>query len=245
MRTVFLKADDLRLETITKKWRRFLDYCRKEGVYCNVGVIAGGAIGLDDAQIEEIRYELHCLEMGKLWLLWNHGVWHKRNRVTKTSDFCGAPLEDQVGSLRLAQELVERIAGVRMMAFGAPFNWWDHNTVLALQQFPEIQYVFHIPYVPGKCCYGSEIFVQAEPFLGEVKPGAMRTFALETAKRKSERFLSIDRSFVLQIHPGSWDQSGFDSFAAFVDYIRNAGYAFASIADPCAHSRESQRTVII
>lgn len=232
MRAVFLKADDLRLDKVTKKWRRFLRYCASEGVHCNAGVIARCASDFDETQIQELRARLHDLGLGKTWTLWNHGVEHKRVRETRTSDFCGMPLARQVDSLRRAQEFVERLAGVRMNAFGAPFNWWDHNTLLALQRFPEIRYVFHIPYVPGKRCFGSELFVEAEPFLGEVKPGAKRTFSLEAAKRQSERFLSIDRSFVLQVHPARWVRAGFEAFKSFVDYVRNAGYTFRSIDDP-------------
>lgn len=232
MPAVYLKADDLRLDAVSKNWKRFLSFCASEGIHCNAGVIARNTPALDGARVNEVRAELDALGFGRSWTVWNHGVDHRRVRETHTSDFCGMPLASQIDALRRAQDFVERLTGVRMNAFGAPFNWWDHNTLLALQRFPEIRYVFHIPYVPGKRCYGSELFVEAEPFLGKVRPGARRTFALDEAKRKSERFLSIERSFVLQVHPGRWDHAGFDAFASFVEHVRSAGYVFRPIGDP-------------
>lgn len=232
MPAVFLKADDLRLEIVTDKWKQFLTYCVKEDVYCNVGVIVGGAVNLDETRIPGIRAELESLGMGKAWTLWNHGVDHKRREVPGTCDFRGVPLAQQVRALRVAQEVVEKIVGFRMEAFGPPFNAWDHMTLLALQQVPDIRCVFYIPYVPGKECYGSEIFVEPEPYIGIPRPGGKRTFSLETAKRKSERFLKIGRSFVLQVHPNSWDERAFDAFVSFVAYIKSAGYTFERAGRP-------------
>lgn len=231
MPAVILKADDLRLERITDRWKRFLRYCKEEGVFCNAGVISGRSVDVKEAQIAKIREVLNSLGMNRAWALWNHGFEHERRESPGTSDFRGVPLAQQMRSLRRSQETVERIAGVRPDAFGPPFNWWDHNTIVALQHFPEIRYVFYIPYVPGKICYGSELFVEAEPFLGEVKPGAKRTFSLEEAKRKSERFLNIDRSFVLQVHPNSWADGALDAFASFVAYVKEAGYAFRAVGE--------------
>lgn len=229
MRDVILKADDFQLERVTEPWRRFLSYCVEENVYCNVGVIAGSSASLSPAQCVEVVAELTSLGMHDRWSLWNHGLIHNREQSLGTSDFRGTPLDLQLGYLRSAQDVVERVAGVRMTAFGSPFNWWDHNTIIALQQVEEIRYVFHIPYVPGKICYGSELFVQSEPFQGEVRPGVTRTFSIEQAKRRSKRFLELERTFVLQVHPNSWSEGSLGNFAAFVEYLKKAGYRFRSV----------------
>lgn len=242
MPAVILKADDLRLERITDRWKRFLRYCKEEGVFCNAGVISGRSVDVKEAQIANIREVLNSLGMNRAWALWNHGFEHERRESPGTSDFRGVPLAQQIRSLRRSQETVERIAGVRPDAFGPPFNAWDHNTIVALQHFPEIRNVFYVPYVPGKICYGSELFVEAEPFLGEVKPGAKRAFSLEEAKRKSERFLNIDRSFVLQVHPNSWRKPALDAFSGFVDYMRKAGYIFRAIGEPDSDEAPGRRT---
>lgn len=237
MRNVILKADDFHMESITESWRCFLSYCVDENVYCNVGVIAGSSANLPPAQCVDVAAELVALGMRARWSLWNHGLVHKREQSLGTSDFRGTPLERQLGDLRSAQDVVERVAGVRMTAFGSPFNWWDHNTIIALQQVEEIRYVFHIPYIPGKICYGSELFVQCEPFLGEVRPGAARVFSIEQAKRRSERFLDLDRTFVLQVHPNSWEEGALDNFAAFVEYLKEADYRFRPVDERCPLSR--------
>lgn len=234
MRNVILKADDFRLNRITGAWKRFLSYCGDEDVYCNVGVIARSSVDLPPERCAEVSAELTALGMGNGWSLWNHGLYHRRKRSLGTSDFRGASLTRQLRYLRSAQEVVERVAGVRMTAFGSPFNWWDHNTIVALQQVEEIRYVFHIPYVPGKICYGSELFVECEPFEGEVRRGAKRTFSTEQAKRKSERFLDLDRTFVLQVHPNSWQEESLGSFAAFVEYLKEAGYRFRPVDEAVA-----------
>src|SRR5690606_33335768 len=127
MPAVYLKADDLRLDAVSKNWKRFLSFCASEGIHCNAGVIARNTPALDGARVNEVRAELDALGFGRSWTVWNHGVDHRRVRETHTSDFCGMPLASQIDALRRAQDFVERLTGVRMNAFGAPFNWWDHN----------------------------------------------------------------------------------------------------------------------
>src|SRR5690606_32274398 len=109
MRSIILKADDLRLEQLTEGWKRFLQFCKGAGVFCNVGVISGSLVGVAKAQISEIRAELNGLGINRTWALWNHGLDHKRQRGGGTSDFRGSPLTRQIRALRLTQEAVEGI----------------------------------------------------------------------------------------------------------------------------------------
>jgi len=231
---VIVKADDLRLVPLTAAWRRFLAFCEAERIHTNIGVICQWPRAQKDeprAQDEVARVALREVNIGAGCTIWNHGLAHSRDKAAGTSEFRGSPLALQIRSLRLAQERIEILTGVRVEGFGAPFNWWDQNTIIALQQFPELRYVFHIPFVPGKTCYGSELFVACEPFKSEVKPGAKRTFSIERAKKKSARFLDLGRSFVLQIHPNSWDEEALDNFSNYVSFLRNAEVTFAALGN--------------
>ena len=231
---VLIKADDLRLIPLTGAWERFLSFCETEKVHANIGVICEWPRGQKDEsrpRDEVAREALAMVNIGAGVTIWNHGLDHSRDKAAGISDFRGTPLALQIRSLRIAQERVEDLTGVRMQGFGAPFNWWDQDTIVALQQLPELQYVFHIPFVPGKTCYGSELFVEAEPFKGKVKPGAKRTFSNENAKKKSDRFLNLGRNFVLQVHPNSWDNEALDNFSDYVNFLRSADVTFAAMGN--------------
>jgi hypothetical protein len=161
--------------------------------------------------------------------IWNHGFTHLGDRKTGTSEFQGPSAEDQARTIRKTQDRVEELCGVRMDAFGAPFNWTDHNTVAALQEFDEIRYAFYTPYVPGKVTFHHELFVTCEPFEGEVKPGAKRRFALDQALARSKHFRALNRSFVLQIHPNRWVDGSLEDFGTFIETLSREGYQTATI----------------
>lgn len=232
MPQLLIKADDLRPAALSPKWKAFLEFCVERGIHANVGIMGGwNQKGTDvGADPEAAREMLAWFNAQPTLHLWNHGVTHKGQRTTRTSEFRGASLEEQVEAIRKTQDVVEELGGIRMDAFGAPFNWTDHNTVAALQQFPEIKYSFHVPYVPGKVNFHHELFVTCEPFVDVNKPGAARRFALLAALEKSRHFRDIGRSFVLQIHPNRWNEGSLEKFGQFIDRLESEGYTTGTLA---------------
>lgn len=232
MPQVLIKADDLRPDTLSPRWRAFLEFCVEKGIHANVGIMGGWTQkGGDDegAKPEEAKEMLSWLLAQPTLHIWNHGFTHQSDRSAGTSEFKGASAQEQAVAIRKTQDRIEQLCGVRMNAFGAPFNWTDHNTVLALQEFPEITYSFYTPYVPGKVNFHHELFVTCEPFEGPVKPGAPRRFALEQALDKSQHFREIGRSFVLQIHPNRWVEGSLEDFGSFIDTLTAEGYSTGTI----------------
>lgn len=232
MPQVLIKADDLRPDTLSKRWKAFLEFCAERRIHANVGIMGGWTQkGGDDedAKPEAAKQMLSWLLAQPTLHIWNHGFTHLNDRAAGTSEFKGATAEEQAATIRKTQDRIEELCGVRMNAFGSPFNWTDHNTVLALQEFPEIKYSFYTPYVPGKVNFHHELFVTCEPFEGKVKPGATRRFALDQALAKSEHFRELGRSFVLQIHPNRWAEGSLEDFATFVETLAEEGYTTATI----------------
>lgn len=234
MKKILIKADDLRLDRMAPGWKRFLSFCSSNDIHVNAGVIGAWPGDKRAAKTERLGATKEMFEevasMGGC-TLWNHGNAHERDKGSGTSEFRGASFNAQVASLRATQRKVEQLSGIRMEAFGPPYNWYDQSTILALQQVDSIKYVFYIPYVPGKVCYNLESFVECEPFQGPVKPGAKRMFSIEQARARSGRFLDIDRSFVLQVHPNSWIDGALDAFGKYIDELRAQGYQPVNIQD--------------
>ncbi|MEX0426257.1 DUF2334 domain-containing protein [Nocardioides sp. DS6] len=232
MPQVLIKADDLRVGALSPRWRAFLEFCAEKGIHANVGIMGGWTQkGGDDDHPKpaEAKEMLSWLLAQPTLHIWNHGFTHLGDRDAGTSEFKGASAEAQALAIRKTQDRVEALCGARMNAFGAPFNWTDHNTVVALQQFPEITYSFYTPYVPGKVNLHHELFVTCEPFAGESKPGAPRRFALEQALARSQHFRDVGRSFVLQVHPNRWVEGSLQDFATFLETLTAQGYAAGTI----------------
>jgi peptidoglycan/xylan/chitin deacetylase (PgdA/CDA1 family) len=232
MPEVLIKADDLRPDKLSRRWQAFLEFCAEKQIHANVGVMGGWTqAGGDDehAKPEAASAMLEWLLAQPTLHIWNHGFTHHGDRSTGTSEFMGASVTDQFAAIRKTQDRIEQLCGVRMNAFGAPFNWTDHNTVVALQEFPEIEFTFYTPYVPGKVNYHHELFVTCEPFLGKVRPGAPRRFDLTEALQESRHFRNIGRSFVLQIHPNRWTEGALEDFASFIETLTEEGYRTGTI----------------
>lgn len=231
---VLIKADDLRLGPLSQRWKAFLDYCAEREYHANVGVMGGWTHtggDDDDAKPDEAREMLGWLLERPTLHIWNHGFTHFGDRAAGRSEFLGPSVMEQARTIRKTQDRIEELCGVRLDAFGAPFNWTDHHTVEALQHFDEIRYAFYTPFVPGKVTFHHELFVTCEPFEGEVKPGAARRFDLEKALSKSRHFREIDRSFVLQIHPNRWVEGSLEDFGTFIETLASEGYRTATVED--------------
>jgi hypothetical protein len=153
--------------------------------------------------------------------IFNHGLTHTRDDPIGTTEFFGQSLDAQLHSLRHSQKILGDVFGSAPRVFGPPFNLFDAYTLRALRMLCEIEIVFDIPFIPKKLTVPKAYYVECEgPFSG-------RQFALDVAKERSTPFTSMQRPFVLQIHPGNaWTSTCVTRFTEYVRYLQGCGYEF-------------------
>ncbi len=137
---IILKADDL-VHVPDDGWARWVHYM-DEMVMQRGLKVAVGAIGQRmSLPTEEIRAQVKAWNATGVAEFFNHGYDHASYAPppTKTAlppgttyEFQGRPYDEQLAHLLRTQQIIRDNYGVNIRAFGAPFNKWDANTVLAL-----------------------------------------------------------------------------------------------------------------
>lgn len=211
-----IKADDFR-GVRSDQWNAFLNVCRQEKIPVAVGFIANGLAGgkrPDERLIRKVtRRNVE---------IWNHGWRHWFDESTDTAEFYGSTLEDQVAALKTCQDVCEAEFGYRPSCFGPPFNRFDVNTMRAVTEFPEIDRVFDIPYLPGRQSIPHHYYINCDA------ADSQRRFNLERAFKHSTTFIVRRSPFVIQIHPGNhWERNCLENFRHFVRYVKASGYSFS------------------
>jgi peptidoglycan/xylan/chitin deacetylase (PgdA/CDA1 family) len=152
---------------------------------------------------------------------WNHGYTHKRNPQTKLSEFVGQDFETQLESLSHTQSLAVEKLGFPFRSFGAPFNSVDANTVLAVREHPEITtWLYGLK--------GAELLPQQVIL--------KRTIHIEhpTSHPNFEKFKKSFLAnpshpyYLLQGHPGSWDEERFEEFSKIIAFLQEQGARFVT-----------------
>lgn len=210
-----IKADDF-YATQSDRWLQFLLLCKQEGVPASLGFIAKR---LRNGKTPHPR--LVRLAKQPRFEVWNHGTEHWKDYTSGRSEFFGPAVADQVASIERCQVLCEQVFGHRPKLFGPPFNAYDANTLRALRQFPELEWLYDIAWLDGKTTLPKHYFVSCDV------ADSGRRFNPERARKQSADFMIRRSPFVIQIHPGNhWTDECFVNFQIFLRYIQASGYRF-------------------
>lgn len=210
-----IKADDFR-GTSSKKWRDFLNLCRREKVPVSLGFIGNKIAGGQTPDSGLVRKATR-----KDVEIWNHGLLHWKDDQTSTTEFCGPSAEDQLHSIQECQRLCQETFGFRPDCFGPPFNAFDVNTLRALSEIPEIRRVYDLPCSPGHTTIPKSLYINCDG------ADSGRRFNLQRARKQSAAYMVRRSPFVIQIHPGNhWEESCLDKFCTFVRHVKASGYKF-------------------
>lgn len=216
---IVIKADDLVYRkdgtVFGAGWNRFIEIAQEQGIKTSIGIITNSLDYGTNEYFEAIR-SLH--DSGQVEF-WNHGFTHQRDQETGHSEFKGASYESQLETLTRGQALAQEKLGFPFTSFGSPYNHKDSNTTKALREVPGLT----------SWMYGD---AQAELLPGQVvltrwvdleQPVHYPEF--EGFKRDFEK--APDRPYyLLQGHPGGWDEARFEQFIRIVDFLQERNVVF-------------------
>ncbi len=197
---------------VSEKWERLAQLAMEKNVKVAPGIIGNSLEQGDDAYFAWIR----DLQDTGLFEFWNHGYLHKRweDNNKKYAEFLNTDVQQQIEFIRQTQDLGREKAGIVFTAFGAPYNWSDENTTIALKHFPELKVWFY----PEDKSQNEKILLQRIPALNIEypvhRPGFYHFF-------NSYYFYSSNDVITIQGHPRSWDDYGFKQFELIVDYLKS------------------------
>lgn len=209
---ILIKVDDLKdlRGKVNPRWQKVVDYLHGRQIHFGIGIICDSLEGDKPIYFNWIKALHDCGEVE----FWNHGYDHKEweENGAKLQEFKGPSQEQQQDHLARSQQLAKEKLGFTLPAFGSPFNATDANTLLALEKDTETKiWLYGNPATPaGKLVLDRVYRVNIE------NP----TFLPDVEKFKDGYARYPQRPyFVIQGHPGHWDDARFEQFTKIIDFL--------------------------
>lgn len=214
---IIIKADDLTFNkesVVNERWQKFADLVVNYNIKAAAGIVGSS---LEMGNKDFFDWINKYKETG-LFEFWNHGQLHKRWEINeeRVSEFFNQNKEKQMAYLKQTQDLATEKLGFPFITFGAPYNWTDENTALALEEFPEIKVWLY----PQKDPKSNKKLVPRQLMLNIEYPVHNVNFYHFL---NNYYFYSKEDVFAIQGHPHSWDEHGFDQFTLFAKYFNETG----------------------
>lgn len=211
-----IKADDVR--RASPKWKAFIACSRARGVKVACGVICVSLAEPDPSY----REWLVAQEASGGVEFWNHGWDHQRwdGAGVEVCEFDGSGLAHQRDHLTRSQALLGEVLGHVPVAFGAPFNKIDDDTltVLAGDLGLKLFFGFKDPGVAGIAPALMTLRGEAD---GTGRPNFAKFVAAYRAMATPPAFAAI------QFHPESFpDASYLQEYAQIIDFLAAEGWTF-------------------
>ncbi len=206
---IILKADDF---VFSEKWARFITYVENKNIKVSIGVVG------KQLNNESVCDWIKSLSMNDHIEFWSHGLTHDYNDQG-IIEFKGTPYEYQLTHLKETQRLFKEKFGITVHTFGAPYNGVDENTSQALADIEEIKIWYY-----GKT---GSIKLRLER-KGEIEFPIMHPDYNEFIKRYNEDQLDQFDYLALQIHPGFWDDKGWEEFEKIIDFLEQKEVVFTT-----------------
>jgi hypothetical protein len=197
---IILKADDF---VFSEKWARFITYIENKNIKVSLGVVG------KQLNNESLCDWIKLLSQNNNIEFWSHGLTHDCYDQG-ISEFQGSTYEYQLAHLRETQRLFKDKFGIIIHTFGAPCNAVDENTSQALADIEEIKIWYSGKTDSVKFCLKRK---------GQIEYPIMHSNYNEFIKRYNEDQLDQYDYLVLQIHPGFWDDDGWEEFEKIIDFL--------------------------
>ena len=212
-----IKADDIRGET--EKWDRFFALSKEKGVKVAAGIICDSLQGDKKSYFDWLK---HLQSTG--WVeFWNHGWDHKRWKKNQGTDkelreFRGTGYTHQKKHFEDAQNRMKEVLGAAPVAFGAPYNAMDKDTVRVFEENTDLRLFF---------CYGKSKIPGKVPALmnlrgendGTGKPN-FKKFKEQYEKKGNLTFAAI------QFHPNGFGEKQLVEYGKIIDFLIAEGWTF-------------------
>lgn len=218
---VIIKVDDLGFQPGTDNFRRLIEIAYRRRIPLSIGVVTSC---LPSLSRQNISYFSACFQ-DSLFELWNHSHTHR--------DLTTLSFQHQLDDIKTAQQLIYETFGIHSRVFGAPYNKYNENTLLALNSCIDseldLQSVYLVTPDIEKSCKllnAPRISLVSPEF---VRPTTRQCDLLEFIRRY--RLLNDKELLVVQIHPNAWNEYGFEQFEQCLDYLLSEGARFLTMRD--------------
>lgn len=215
-KVAIIKADDIRGKT--EKWDRFFALSKEKGVKVSAGIVCQT---LNDEKSDYCDW-LNTIKASGNVEFWNHGWDHKRwtTEDGKTlREFSGTGYEHQKRHFDQAQAIMKKVLGAAPVAFGAPYNAIDDDTVKVLNEDAGLLLFFGYRGKPVKNKLLAPMILRGEVD-GAGKP-SFEKFKDNYLKKKKLSFTAI------QFHPNSFKDEHFAEYAKILDFLIAEGWSFS------------------
>lgn len=215
MAYILIKFDDLD-EKCIGNFIRVFDFCKAKSIPVCFGIIGKSLEKQANDYVDSIRNMKNSY--GEKLELWNHGYYHTKEEFSINTD------EEQAESLFQTQRLMKEFFGETVTAFGSPYNNSAEATVRILSKsFPEINKFFSISDSDGSS--------KAKSFLircdCENIPGKV---SVEYFRKEYERVKKYPY-FIVQGHPGLWNDKDFEDFYNVIKILVDDGNEFVTATE--------------
>ncbi|OUU37239.1 MAG: hypothetical protein CBC09_07030 [Cellvibrionales bacterium TMED49] len=213
-RIVIIKADDVRKRTVN--WDKFFAISRMRGVPVSAGVICN-SIEKNDEQYSNWIRASH--ESG--WVeFWNHGYDHKRwkgENGLKFHEFNRTGYDHQKKHFETCQQLLGDVLGKEPIAFGAPYNAIDKDTLKVIHENSNLRLIFS--YAKKNTSRVNALMVLRGEQDGTGKPN-FKKFVSAYEQNSNIRFTA------LQFHPNAFNESAFEEYVQIIEFLIREGWKF-------------------
>ncbi len=200
---IIFKLDDLR-ENNYYKFDKVCKIAQRYNIHITIGIINDSLKGNNKDYINWI------IETNKKEnvTFWNHGLIHKKDKVTRKSEY-EESYESQKKNLLETHELGKEKLGLEYKIFGSPYNISDNYTINILE---ELEYNFM--FFPNKNSESYKIKLLKNRIDMEKETGVV----IDKKVFKKNYLEMKDNGYsIIQGHPNIWSE---DSFINFEEIIK-------------------------
>ena len=229
-RIIIIKADDVRKRTA--KWDKFFAVSRSRGVPVSAGVVCNS---IEENELQYGNWIRANHESG--WVeFWNHGYNHKRwkgENGLKFHEFNRTGYDHQKKHFETCQRLLKDVLGQEPVAFGAPYNAMDEDTLRVIHENSNLHLIFS--YTKQDTSKLSALMLLRGEQDGTGKPN-FKKFVSAYKQTANIRFTA------LQFHPNAFTESAFEEYVQIIEFLTREGWTFHLPSD---YVNETQRKFII
>ncbi|UTH76250.1 polysaccharide deacetylase family protein [Chromobacterium sp. IIBBL 290-4] len=200
-RKVILKVDDLRFDESFSKFSRVIEICNEFKIPASIGVIGNTLENASKYQIEFIKNQLGENNIE----IWHHSWSHK--------DLTLIPRYEIENEVTKTLDAFKKIFDQNLTIFGAPFNKVNDN-VIEVAKSHNLDIIFETDFPRN-----------ITPELNKNGDGQPNLLAfIERFERTKDQEISQ-----VQIHPGRWDDRGYNEFRSCIAYMIGAEINFTTV----------------
>jgi autotransporter-associated beta strand protein len=219
-KVVIIKADDYsgNYNSQQQKWTDFVIASRSLGIRVSLGVVPA-RIPADNAAAQWMQQQQAVGDVE----FWNHGWDHSRDPADPPTywEFRSTPLADQQEHFADAQAALLAATGRAAIAFGAPYNQTDADTMAVMNQTPAIRLFF---------TYNSST-ARSQGLVPRVHTVGIIAESGGTGKPVASTFINTYPNgpagpVSLQFHPAAFTSADLAEYGQVIQFLLGKGYTF-------------------